>query len=113
LSIASLRELRSVHDVTGTVLDDLHHLAAATGDRPVIVTDEPAIPRLDWERFDDHRWLLVDPAAHPDLPDRLADAGVTSWVLVTGDADAALAAFDGVTVVDRASPDIVLVEHRG
>jgi hypothetical protein len=110
LSVASLRELREVHATTATSLDRIADLASAAGPAPVIVTDESSIPRLDWAAVDRHRWLLVDPAADPTLPSRLADAGVERWVLVSADVDGAVRAFDGVTVVEKASPFIVLVQ---
>ena len=110
LSLASIRDLRQVHDHTATVLDDIAAAAASTGVQPVIVTDAPALPRLDWDRFDEHRWLLADPAAVPDLPARLAAEGVGRWVLVSADGEAAVEGFDSLTVVEEISPSILVVE---
>jgi hypothetical protein len=110
LSIASLREMRAGHHASEEVFTDVAQLAARAGPRAVIVTDRPALPRLDWAGFDEHRWLLARPDKVPDLPQRLADLGVSRWVLVVGDPDAALEAFPSVRVVERASPHILLVE---
>jgi hypothetical protein len=112
LSVAAVREIRRGHDTTAGALDRISDLAAEAGSEPVIVTDAPAIPRLDWARFDDRRWLLVDPASDPGLPERLAEAGVDRWIIVSTDVEGALDAFDGVAVVEEASPNIVLVETR-
>ncbi len=112
LSVAAVRELRRGHDTTARALDRISELAAEAGPDPVIVTDAPAIPRLDWARFDERRWLLVDPASDPGLPERLAAEGVDRWLIVSSDVEGALDAFDGVTVVGEASPNIVLVETR-
>jgi hypothetical protein len=112
LSVAAVRELRRVHDHTEQVLERIDGLADQAGPDPVVVTDASAIPRLDWAELDEHRWLLVDPASDPSLPDRLARSGVGRWVIVSADVEAAVDAFDGVVVVEEASPSIVLVERR-
>jgi hypothetical protein len=113
LSVASLRELRRGHDGTQQALARIDELADQAGERPVVVTDSAALPRLDWDEFDRRRWVLADPASHPDLPDRLAAAGVERWVLVSADVAAALDAFSDVEVRASASPTVVLVEHTG
>jgi len=113
LSWLSVRELRAVHTHTERVLDSIASLSAEAGRTTVIVTDAPPLPRLDWKRFEEHRWLLVDPLEHPDLPRRLADVGLDSWVLVTADPERALDAFSGLRVVGRATPDVLLVTFDG
>ncbi|MFL6204138.1 MAG: hypothetical protein ACJ739_02190 [Acidimicrobiales bacterium] len=112
LSAVSLRELREVHEDTRDTFALIDATADRVGPRPVVVTDVAAAPRLDWANFDDHRWLLVDPDAEADLPAALADAGIERWVLVSGDVDHALEAFDDLTVVEQASPSVVVVERR-
>jgi hypothetical protein len=112
LSIAAVRELRDVHQANERALLRIADLALDGGPNPVIVTDSAALPRLDWAAFDRHRWLLVDPSSDPDLPGRLAGAGVERWVLVSADVDGALEAFDDLVVVEEASPTIVAVELR-
>jgi hypothetical protein len=112
LSVASVRELSDTHQQTERALDRIAALADEAGPDAVVVTDSPAIPRLDWAEFDEHRWLLLDPAADPDLPDRLAGERVDRWVLVSTDVEGALEAFDDVEVIEEASPNIVLVERR-
>lgn len=111
LSLSSIREIRHVHENTASVLKDIAALAVQAGPNPVIVTDAPSLPRLDWARFDEHRWLLADPAEVPDLPERLAAEGVDRWVLVSADGEGAVDAFDSLVVVSEVSPSILLVEH--
>lgn len=113
LAVLSVRELRRVHIDTDRTLDRIDAMASLAGKDPVVVTDASPIPRLDWARFDDRRWLLVRPEDTVDLPARLAEEGVTRWVLVSADVDAALASFESLTVADSASRTIALVEYDG
>ncbi len=86
LSLASLRELRrGPRPHRRRCSPTSPRWARQAGPDPVIVTDAAPLPRLDWDRFDDHRWLLADPAEVPDLPERLAAEGVDRWVLVSAD----------------------------
>lgn len=111
LAVLSVRELRRVHLETERTLERIDEMAALAGEDPVIVTDASPIPRLDWRHFDDRRWLLARPDDNADLPARLAEQGVTRWVLVSPDVGAALGAFDSIEVVDEASSTIVLVDY--
>lgn len=55
---------------------------AATGERPVLVTTAPSMPRTAWATFDDQRWLLASAAELGALAERLRAAGIERFTFV-------------------------------
>ncbi|MDP1795536.1 MAG: hypothetical protein Q8K63_15470, partial [Acidimicrobiales bacterium] len=71
LSVLAVREMHDIHGRT----DDLFSNVRVPFDA-VAVTTAGLIPRLDWRRYDERQWLLVDRADAAELLDRLRSEGV-------------------------------------
>lgn len=59
--------------------------AAGDGSRPVVLTSDPLLPRLEWSIFDAVRWQLVPTPEMPQFGSSLLQAGISRFVLVTAD----------------------------
>ncbi len=83
MSVMAVGSLRSSHRFTGELMARIERGGEQVGDRPVLVTTAPAVPRLAWRTFDRQRWLLAEDDALADLVARLRAAGVGRFGLVT------------------------------
>jgi hypothetical protein len=84
LSTIGVSGLRHTHDFTGRLMAAVDRTASPIGARPVIVTDEPGMPRQAWDTFDRQQWLLVDDEEPSDVFDRLRAAGIERVAVVFG-----------------------------
>jgi hypothetical protein len=85
LSTMGIAGLRHTHQFAGKLTAAVDRTARTTGDRPVIITNEPGRPRAAWATFDRQRWLLARDADDlPRLLSRLRAAGIGQVVLVSG-----------------------------
>lgn len=84
LSTIGISGLRHTHDFTGRLMAAVDRTASPIGARPVIVTDEPGMPRQAWDTFDRQQWLLVDDEEPSDVFDRLRAAGIERVAVVFG-----------------------------
>jgi hypothetical protein len=103
ISVTAVASLRSSHRATADLLARIERGGAQVGDRPVLVTTAPAVPRLAWRTFDRQRWLLAEQDDLADVVGRLRTAGVARFALVTNrlSRDQALVEGTGVRIVSR------------
>ncbi len=74
------------HRFTARLTAAIDHVGqgmVVTGDKPVVLATNGAVPRFAWATFDRQRWLLADPADLAALTTRLRAAGVDRALLVT------------------------------
>ncbi|MEX2293205.1 MAG: hypothetical protein WD691_05405 [Acidimicrobiales bacterium] len=74
LSVMALVALHDIDHYTDETLRDISaysvpaRLASAPTDvRPVLITSQFAAPRLDWRRYDQHRWVLIGSLLEDDV----------------------------------------------
>ncbi|HEX2023717.1 MAG TPA: hypothetical protein VHF00_03375 [Acidimicrobiales bacterium] len=106
VSVMAVASLRSSHRFTSELMARIERGGEQVGERPVLVTTAPAVPRLAWQTFDRQRWLLADEDDEDDLVDlvgRLRRAGVGRFGLVTNQLprDQALVEQTGARIVGR------------
>lgn len=100
MATMGVNSIRSTHRFTSNLMSGIDRAAvtsvvtgdaggAGLGGEPIILTTEPAIPRLAWATFDRQRWLLVEPSELEAAADRLAAAGVKRFAVVTAGPDRA------------------------
>jgi hypothetical protein len=110
--------MRSSRDFTAKLMSGIYDvgLLADSGDPadggPILVTDEPAIPRLAWATFDRQRWLLVDRLDAADTVAALNATGAARYVLVTAGADRAETLPPGAVNTVYVDPDLDRVGWR-
>lgn len=90
LSAGALASLRASHSTDARLASAIERSAAtapAAGDGglPVYITSFPAVPRLEWQVFDDVRWQLVPLPDMPSMGRILRGAGISTFTLVTAD----------------------------
>jgi hypothetical protein len=83
MSVMAVASLRSNHRFTAELMARIDRVGHQVGDRPVLVTTAPALPRLAWRTFDRQRWLLAEEDGLAELVARLRAAGVGRFGLVT------------------------------
>ncbi|HEV3400415.1 MAG TPA: hypothetical protein VG078_01230, partial [Acidimicrobiales bacterium] len=83
VSVMAVASLSSSHRFTSELMATIERGGEQVGERPVLVTTAPAVPRLAWQTFDHQRWLLADEDDLADLVGRLRRAGVGRFGLVT------------------------------
>lgn len=64
--------------------------ASVDGQKPVVLTEDPQIPRLSRGRLNDVRFLLIEPEEITPYLDRLARLGITDVLIVSIDPSASL-----------------------
>lgn len=105
LAIATMAvgSIRSTHQFTGRLVAGIASAGeiADPAGKPVVVTTDPAMPRLAWPTFDRQRWLLARSGNIGDLAVRLRVTGVRRVVLVSGPGSAELGAGLEVVATDR------------
>jgi hypothetical protein len=103
MSVMAVGSLRSSHRFTAELMARIERGGDQVGDRPVLVTTTPAVPRLAWRTFDRQRWLLADENDLSDLVARLRAAGITRFGVVTNQLsrDQGLVEGAGARVVSR------------
>jgi len=84
LSTIGIGGLRHTHDFSANLMAAVDRTASPIGARPVIVTNEPGMPRQAWDTFDRQQWLLVYDEEPSDVFDRLRAAGIERVVVVFG-----------------------------
>ena len=84
LTTIGVSGLRHTHDFTGRLMAAVDRTASPIGARPVIVTNEPGMPRQAWDTFERQQWLLVDDEKPSDVFDRLRAAGIERVAVVYG-----------------------------
>ncbi len=83
LTIMAVLSIRETHGFTADLIAAVDQVAAESGhDEPVIVTAEPALPRLAWGTFERQRWLLVQEDEVAETVSRLEAAGLGPVVVV-------------------------------
>lgn len=92
--VAALRQGRTSSGQLSAAAASLASQAVHDDFGAVTVSLVPLVPRLAWEQLDQGRWLLATPDDLALLAQRLDEAGIASFVLVTF-ADEDLAALDG------------------
>jgi hypothetical protein len=86
LGLMAVSSLHRYHHDTQFVMSLIDQVAPGNaGDRPVIVTTTPWVPRLAWASFDRTRWLLSDSQGLADLLHRVVGAGERQFTFVTND----------------------------
>lgn len=86
LGLMAVSSLHRYHRDTQFVMDLIEQVAPGNaGERPVIVTTTPWVPRLAWASFDRTRWLLSDSQGLADLLHRVVGAGQRQFTFVTND----------------------------
>jgi hypothetical protein len=83
VSVMAVASLRSNHSFTAELVARIERGGHQVGDRPVLVTTAPAVPRLAWRTFDRQRWMLAEEDGLSGLVNRLRAAGVDRFGLVT------------------------------
>lgn len=88
MAIMGIASVTNGHRFTADLMADIgragHQVA---GNRPVMITTSPAIPRFAWNTFGSQRWLLTTPGETDELVQRLRAAGIERAVLVTNGND--------------------------
>ncbi|MGH9155607.1 MAG: hypothetical protein ACRD1K_07210 [Acidimicrobiales bacterium] len=103
MATMALGSIRSTHQFTGRLVAAIGSAGkiADPAGKPVIVTADPAMPRLAWPTFDRQRWLLARSGEIGDLAGRLRAGGVRQMVLVSGPGSAELGAGLEVVATDK------------
>ena len=120
MSVMGLSSLRDTHRFTARLQATAAHAGRQSAPaRPVMVATNAAVPRLAWATFDDQRWLLARPGGLAPLVDRLRDAGIGRFVLVSDELERDVAEMGTrVDVVSRSSPaggpnwQVLVLENR-
>jgi hypothetical protein len=68
LSTMGIGGLRHTHQFAGQLTAAVDRTARPTGDRPVIITNEPGRPRAAWATFDRQRWFSCRGPTRPTSP---------------------------------------------
>ena len=106
VSVMAVTSLRASHRFTADLMGRIERGGEQVGDRPVLVTTVPAIPRLAWRTFDRQRWLLAGDGDLSAVVGRLRAAGVTRFGVVTNRLPRDQARLDaaGARIVGRDGP---------
>lgn len=99
LGAVAITALRVGHQRTADLLQAVE--AVQSGDRPVVITGNGAVPRLAWPLLDEQRWLLVQGVDLRALATRLRDAGVDELTVVDPISDDRLRRLPGYGTVSE------------